>query len=174
MTDWKEKIKPRLAALPEGAKRTQPAMLMATWFGSGLLRPAPGTFGTLAAIPFGILIAWLFGPLGLLAAAIIFYFIGAWAAGRYCKATGEPDNQSIVIDEVVGLWIAAIPAQMHWQLWVWAFVLFRFFDIVKPWPASYFDRKKNWGGHSVILDDVIAGIYALMGVGFFALFLLEP
>lgn len=173
MTHWKEKLKPRLAALPQNAKLAQPDMFLATWFGSGLLRPAPGTFGTLAAVPFGFLLAWFFGPFGLLTAAVIFYFIGTWAAGRYCKASGEHDNQSIVIDEVVGLWIAAIPAQTHWQLWIAAFLLFRFFDIVKPWPASYFDKKKTWGGHSVILDDVIAGIYALLGVGILAALMLE-
>ena len=169
-----EKLKPRLAPLPAEASLLQPAMLLATWFGAGLFRPAPGTIGTLTALPFGFLIAWLCGPPGLLVAAILFYFIGVWAAGRYGKASGETDNQSIVIDEVVGVWIAAIPAGIHWQLWIWAFLLFRFFDITKPWPASFFDRKKAWGGHSVMLDDVMAGIFALAGTGTLALLLLEP
>ena len=165
-------IKPHLATLPEGRKISQIDMLLATWFGSGLLRPAPGTFGSLAALHFGFAIAYFTGPVGLLLAALALYFIGAWAAGRYCKATGKHDDQSIVIDEVVGLWIAAIPATTHWPLWLWAFLLFRFFDIVKPWPASFFDKKAA-GGHNVILDDVIAGIYAMLGVGVMASLFLE-
>lgn len=174
MCKWKEKIKPGLSPLPGGLSLADPAMLVATWFGSGLLRPAPGTIGTLAALPFGMGIAYLFGPIGLCVAALALYFAGAWAANRFGKAAGQQDHQSIVVDEAVGLWIAAIPAQTHIELWILAFLLFRFFDIVKPWPASYFDRNKTLNGHGVMLDDVMAGIYALAGVGIVATFFLQP
>lgn len=162
------KLKPRLTALPSNDADARFAMHVATFFGVGRLRPAPGTLGSLAAIPFGFLIASAGGPLALAMAALIVTCVGAVAATTYGKKSGTVDDQSIVIDEVAGMWIAAIPAATVPALWAVAFVLFRFFDIYKPWPASYFDNKKR-GGWDVMLDDVIAGIFALCGVAFLAL-----
>lgn len=163
-----EKCKPHIKPLPPETKPFGIRELLATWFGTGRLRPAPGTIGTLAAVPFGYVIAMFSGPLGLLAAALILLAIGTYAAGYYGKKSGETDDQSIVIDEVVGVWIAALPAGTNPLLWLLAFVLFRLFDIYKPWPASYFDNKSR-GGFDVMMDDVVAGIYAFPGVASLAL-----
>lgn len=158
-----DKIKPSLRPVPAGAKFSDMNVLIATWFGAGLCRPAPGTIGSLAAIPFGYAIVMLTGQIGLSIAAALLCVIGAMAADDYGKKSGKTDDQSIVVDEVAGLWIAAIPADRSLLLWVLAFFLFRLFDIWKPWPASFFDnRSKN--GIDVMMDDVIAGIYALLGV----------
>ena len=161
------KLTPRLKPLPEGAQDIPVSHNIATVFGVGRLRPAPGTLGSLAAIPAGYLIAWMGGPVALLVAAIALLWLGARAADAYGKKSGTVDDQSIVVDEVVGLWIAALPAATIPALWGGAFVLFRFFDIYKPWPASYFDNKKR-GGWDVMLDDVVAGIFAMGGVAFLA------
>jgi phosphatidylglycerophosphatase A len=144
-------------------------VLLATWFGAGLLRPAPGTMGSLAAIPFGYAIVMLSGQVALAIAAAVLLIIGTIAAGRYGKKSGVVDDQSIVVDEVAGMWIAAIPAGKHLWLWLVAFFLFRLFDIWKPWPASFFDNRSK-GGFDVMMDDVVAGIYALLGVSIAAVF----
>lgn len=165
-------MKPFLQPLPPGTTLKDPATLLATWFGAGLVRPAPGTVGTLAALPFGYLIAFLLGAPGLAAAALLLLAAGTFAAGHYGKKSGETDDQSIVVDEAVGLWIAALPAATHPGLWLLAVLLFRLFDIWKPWPASFFDRRgKN--GFDVMMDDVVAGVYALLGVAIGAIFLLR-
>lgn len=153
--------KPHILPLPQGLTTKDPAVLIATWFGCGRIRPAPGTIGSLGAIPVGMMIMWLGGAWALLIAAVIALYAGAWATGKYSAASATKDDQTIVIDEVVGLWIAAIPAALSPVLWLIAFLLFRLFDVTKPWPASYFDRKDTkW---AVMLDDVIAGFYAFLG-----------
>jgi phosphatidylglycerophosphatase A len=154
--------------LPAGAVFTHPQVLLATWFGAGLLRPAPGTLGTLAALPFGYAIAVLTGPIGLAIAAILLLIVGTYAASYYGKKSGTTDDQSIVVDEVVGLWIAALPAGTNIYLWLLAVLLFRLFDVWKPWPASYFDNHSRHG-FDVMMDDVVAGIYTLLGVSVGAL-----
>ena len=162
-------LKTGIAPLPSGTSFMNPVAWLATWFGSGRLRPAPGTMGTLAAIPFGYILMIFWGPAGLALGALILFIIGTWAADAYGKKSGTTDDQSIVIDEVVGLWIAALPAGKYVFLWLLAFLLFRLFDIRKPWPASFFDgHSKN--GFDVMMDDVVAGIYALLGVSIGALF----
>ncbi|MFN7113273.1 MAG: phosphatidylglycerophosphatase A [Alphaproteobacteria bacterium] len=153
-----------LMPLPEGTSMSNPHILLATWFGVGRLRPAPGTLGTLAAIPFGYAIAYFSGITGLLLAALLMIGIGTMAATYYGRKSGKKDDQTIVVDEVAGMWIAAIPAATHVELWVVAFFLFRLFDIYKPWPASFFDKRPNGGGFDVMMDDVVAGIYAFLGV----------
>jgi phosphatidylglycerophosphatase A len=166
-----DQVKPGIRALPPGMTLTDPTALLATWFGTGLLRPAPGTFGSLAAIPFGYVIAMIAGPIGLAASAVLLMVIGTRAATAYGRKSGVVDDSSIVVDEVAGIWIAALAAQDNAVLWGIAFLLFRLFDIWKPWPASYFDRKSR-DGFDVMMDDVIAGIYALLGVSIAALILL--
>ena len=145
-----------------------PAIFLATWFGSGLLRPAPGTWGSLAAIPFGILIHWLFGFYGFLAAIVILFPIGVWAAQKFDEKSGAHDSGTIVIDEVVGIWIAAIPAATNIWIWLIAFILIRIFDIFKPWPVWWADEDLD-GGWGVMCDDVVAGVYALFGTSMITL-----
>jgi len=150
-------------SLPSGASTREWDVCLATWFGVGVFRPAPGTLGTLAAVPLGVLISFLSGPLGVLVAAAAIFAAGVFAAGRYAKRSGVDDDQSIVIDEVAGLLVAAIPAAGDWRLWVLAVLLFRLFDIWKPWPVSWADRRLK-GGLGIMVDDILAGIYALFGV----------
>ncbi len=160
-----KKLKPRIELLPKDINKIHAAI--ATWFGAGLIRPAPGTIGTIAAIPVGYAISYATHPIFLLGAAALLFVIGTYSADKYGKASGKVDDSSIVVDEVVGIWIAAAPAFDNIYLWIWAFVLFRLFDIFKAWPASYFDEDSKNGFH-VMMDDVVAGIYAMFGVAMFA------
>jgi len=100
------------------------------------------------------------GWLWLGIASLILLPIGAWAAVAYDRATGQHDSSAIVVDEVVGQWLAMIP--IAWGLWwhyLLAFGLFRVFDVLKPWPIRWIDRKVG-GGWGVMLDDVLAGVLA--------------
>lgn len=142
-------------------KLSDPAILLATWFGSGLIKPASGTWGTVASLPFGVLIYWLAGPIGMVVAMLAALFVGVWAADSYERQSGEKDASAIVIDEVHGMWLALIPVADDPFLWMVAFALFRFFDVLKPWPVSYFDKQVE-GGWGVMLDDTVAGLYAML------------
>lgn len=160
------KLKPAIAQHPQGISKADAAI--ATWFGTGLMRPAPGTLGSLAAVPFGYAINYWTHPLFLLIAAALLLIFATASAHKYGKVSESMDYPSIVVDEVVGMWIAGAAAFTSPVLWLLAFCLFRFFDVWKPWPASYFDKKSK-NGLFVMMDDVIAGIYALLGVSIFAL-----
>ncbi len=148
-----------------------PASLLATWFGSGLLPKAPGTWGSLAALPFAVVIAALAGPWGLLAAVLAVTVAGLWAAGVYAGRRGVDDPSEVVIDEVAGQWLALVPVALDLRLYAVAFLAFRFFDIVKVWPAGWLDRNLK-GGWGIMLDDLAAGIYA--GALAFGVWLLWP
>ena len=113
----------------------KPYFWLATWFGCGLARPAPGTWGTLGGLPLGILLM-MGGPVYLAAGIIIVFAAGLWAAREFEKATGEHDAGMIVIDEVAGIWVTLLAAQMTPLSLLLAFLLFRAFDILKPWPVS--------------------------------------
>lgn len=162
------KLKPRLEPLPKGCFPNQPHMIIATWFGSGRIRPAPGTMGSLAAIPLGIALQALYGIPALLLGIAVAFAIGVISSNVFEEKSGEHDNSSIVIDEVVGMWIAAIPAGTTIWLWGVAFVLFRIFDAIKPWPISKLDREVE-GGLGVMIDDVAAGFVAMCGTSMFAI-----
>lgn len=135
-----------------------PAHLLALGLGSGLARVAPGTFGTLMAIPFWLMLESL--PQSYqLATIVLAFIIGVLICDTTGKALGVHDHGAIVWDEFVGLWIALYFAPDGW-LWLLAgFALFRFFDIVKPWPIRAIDRSMR-GGFGVMLDDAIAGLMA--------------
>jgi phosphatidylglycerophosphatase A len=158
------KSRPEFRSVPPETTMKDWRIWMACWFGSGRLRPAPGTMGSIAAIPFGFAIAHFAGFIGLALASISLLCLGTLAADYWGKKSGTVDDQTIVVDEVVGMWIACIPAEEHWDLWFIGLVLFRFFDVWKPWPASFFDNRSK-GGFDVMMDDVVAGVYALCGVG---------
>jgi len=138
-----------------------PACLLATGCGVGLLPMAPGTWGSLAALPVAWLITLSGGPWALLAASLIAFAAGIWASGVYAKASGVEDAQTIVIDEIAGQWLALVAAPLHPMAYLAAFALFRLCDIVKPWPVNWADRNVH-GGFGVMLDDMIAGLYALI------------
>ncbi len=136
-----------------------PVTLLATWFGSGLLRKAPGTFGSLAALPFAALILWAGGNLALLVAACAVFGLGLVVSGRYARAGDDPDPGAVVIDEVAGQWLTLAPLCLSVESFALGFVLFRFFDIAKLWPVSLAERRLS-GALGIMADDVIAGVFA--------------
>ena len=147
--------------------------LIATFFYSGHIRPAPGTWGSLAALVAALPIVMLFGPWGLLAGVVLSYVLGHWATARETRGKADHDPSEIVIDEVCGQWIALLPVVFGaahagvpltalWPGWIAAFLLFRLFDITKWGPVGWADRKQ--GPTGVMLDDVFAGIMAALGV----------
>ncbi|MEQ1788916.1 MAG: phosphatidylglycerophosphatase A [Rickettsiales bacterium] len=135
---------------------------IATWFGSGLAPKASGTFGTIAALPFAWLTHFYCGGDGLFFAAIIIFFVGWWASNKYMKYYPEKhDPKQIVVDEVAGIWLLLSILPITWQGYAIAFLLFRFFDVLKPWPISIADRKIK-GGFGVMFDDILAAIYPII------------
>lgn len=137
---------------------TQPDHFFAFGFGSGLAPKAPGTFGTLAAIPIFLLIQDLSWPV-YLSWLIVTFVLGVYWCDRSSKALGVHDHGGIVWDEMVGYWLTMFLAPKGWLWMLIGFVLFRFFDIVKPWPINWLDRKVN-GGFGIMIDDVLAAVYA--------------
>jgi phosphatidylglycerophosphatase A len=134
-------------------------MLCATWFGCGLAPKAPGTVGSLGALPFAWAILSLGGWPWLAAAALAVTVLGTLATAAVLRRSGAKDPSFVVIDEVAGQWIALLPAGLDPVLFASAFVAFRLFDILKPWPVSWADQKVA-GAWGVMLDDLIAGVYA--------------
>lgn len=133
------------------------AFVLGTWFGCGRSPVAPGTVGTLFALPVYLAVA-NHGPPAVLSAAIAMTLVGVWAAGVIVAATGEHDPQIIVIDEVAGVLVALAAAPRSLLGVGLAVVLFRVFDITKPYPARRVERApRGWG---VMLDDVVAGTQA--------------
>lgn len=136
-----------------------PLHLLSLGFGSGLSPVAPGTCGTLLAIPPYLLLASLPLPWYLLA-IVLGFGVGVFLCGYTSAALGVHDHGGIVWDEFVGFWITMIAVPATWQWILAGFVLFRIFDIVKPWPVKIADKKVK-GGFGIMLDDVLAGVYAL-------------
>jgi phosphatidylglycerophosphatase A len=149
-------------------KLSHPATILSTWFYSGLLKPAPGTWGTLAALPFGYGLLMLDNIYIMLAAIALVTLLGLWSAHIMEQHTGIHDDKRIVIDEVTGMWIALLPASLNPLSILLAFALFRLFDILKPWPISIADKRIN-GSLGVMLDDILAGAIAgfcLLGISY--------
>lgn len=135
-------------------------MAIATGLWVGNLPKAPGTWGSLAAFLPWLLIKGLTLPLYLLVLVVVF-IIGFFAAGSAEKILDRADAGPIVIDEILGMFIALTLAPDHPVAWVLGFILFRIFDIAKPFPVSWFDQNVH-GGIGIMMDDVVAGIYALV------------
>lgn len=139
-----------------------PAHFLALGFGSGLITPAPGTWGSIAALPLaaglhlagvqGVMLAWLALPL---------FVLGVWVCDVTGRALGVADSGHIVWDEIVAmlLVLAAVPATP--LAWLAALLAFRVFDIVKPWPIRWLDARVH-GGFGVMLDDVVAALFAVI------------
>ncbi len=153
------------------------ALVIATFFGVGYLRPAPGTWGSLAALPAAYLLHLLGGFALLAIGTLVAFLAGWWVTAAATKGEKDHDPSEIVIDEVAGQWLAlwalSWPASAHglailalWPGWVTAFVLFRLFDIWKPGPVGWADRRGDALG--VMLDDIIAGVMAAIGVAVLA------
>ncbi|MGJ8618026.1 MAG: phosphatidylglycerophosphatase A family protein [Sulfitobacter sp.] len=149
------------------------AKLIATLLGVGYIRPAPGTWGSLVALPY----AWLVHVIGgfpLLIIGVVAAFLkGWWATAKMTEGAEDHDPSEIVVDELVGQWIALLPLSYAawsmqisilamWPGWIAAFALFRLFDIWKPWIVGWADRRGDALG--VMLDDVFAGIFAAICV----------
>jgi phosphatidylglycerophosphatase A len=134
------------------------ARLIATLFGIGYARYAPGTVASIVSLPFAWLLAYSGGRFTLLFLAILVLAIGAWASEIYASQTGTFDPRECVVDELAGQWIACAFAPVSLLGYALAFLLFRLFDIWKPWPIRHAERLH--GGLGIMLDDVVA---ALMG-----------
>lgn len=146
----------------------RPTAFLAYGFGSGLAPKAPGTFGTLAAIP----VFYLMQPLPIVSYLVLtafLFILGIWFCQKTVDWLQQDDPSAIVWDEIVGYLITMAAAPSGWLWIVLGFVLFRLFDIVKPWPVSLADKKLH-GGFGVMLDDVIAGLYALLVLQLIAYF----
>ncbi len=139
---------------------SDPIHFLAFGFGSGLAPKAPGTFGTVAAIPVYLLLSLLASLPGYLVITALFSVVGIWICDKTSKDLGVHDHSGIVWDEIVGYLITMILVPLTWY-WVLAgFVLFRFFDILKPWPISILDKKVS-GGFGIMVDDIVAGVFSL-------------
>ncbi|MDR2710511.1 MAG: phosphatidylglycerophosphatase A [Burkholderiales bacterium] len=149
--------------IPSGFIFKHPAHFIALGFGSGLLPGMPGTWGTLPAVPIALLLHALHNDALYLIATVLLIAVGTWAAQIAGKRLNEPDHSGIVIDEIAAFVLLLFFTDFSWQQIVLAFVLFRFFDILKPPPIRYFDtRMKN--GFGVMLDDLLAIVYALIAM----------
>lgn len=136
-----------------------PVLLLALGFGAGLSRFAPGTVGTLVAVPFVVCFAWLLPAYGYAALCIVGLLAGCGICERAANRLGVHDHPAIVWDEFVGFAIAMCFIPVTVMTVVLAFGLFRAADILKPWPANVVDARVS-GGMGIMLDDVVAGIYA--------------
>jgi len=154
-----DKVAPQRSVLKKVALGS-PSGFLAFGFGSGLSPVAPGTMGTLAAVPFVFALKNL-ETAGFWLVLFLLFLSGVKLCTHVSRKLGVHDHGGIVWDEMVGYWMATalVPLQWHWLLA--AFVLFRFFDIVKPWPIRQIDRKIS-GGFGIMLDDVIAALFTMV------------
>ncbi len=153
------KLKLRPGRLPEGLPLGHPAALLATWFGVGLAPIAPGTWGSLAALPVAWVIEVYAGHAGLLAALGAVFAAGTWAAEVMVRRGRVQDPGFIVIDEVAGMFLTLAFTPLTWWGFAIAFLIFRGADIIKPFPANWCDANVH-GGFGVMLDDLVAAIHA--------------
>ena len=146
-----EKVKPDLK---------NPVHFLAFGFGSGLLPKAPGTAGTVVAI-----IPWLwFAQFSLLiycSLLLLAILLGIYLCEKTSNDLGVHDHSGIVWDEFCGFWLTMIAVPASWQWILAGFVLFRLFDIFKPWPINWLDKSVS-GGFGIMVDDLLAGLYALV------------
>ena len=158
----------RIQLTPDQRRRllATPAGWLACGLGSGLAPRAQGTCGSLAAIVPWLALRQLALP-AYLAALVLAFGLGAWACNRAGRALGVDDHRSLVWDEFVGQWLALLPLLLlpaPWWMVAAGFVLFRLFDIWKPWPIGWLDRHLK-GGLGVMVDDVVAGAFAALVLG---------
>ena len=153
------KLKLRPGRLPESLLLRHPASLIATWFGVGLMPIAPGTWGSIAALPVGWVVDLYAGRIGLVVASAIVFVLGIWAAGVVVRRGTAQDPGLIVVDEVAGMLLTLAATPLTWWGFAIAFVIFRVADVVKPFPANWCDSNVH-GGFGVMLDDIVAAVHA--------------
>jgi phosphatidylglycerophosphatase A len=156
---------PDAASSASTTRKTIWAWTIATFFGAGFGKPGPGTWGSVAAVLLWVAYAWLLHPtpqtllLALLAGISLTLVFGIPASTIVTRESGRHDPQFVVIDEVAGQWIALLFSPFDWRHALIALVLFRLFDITKPFPVRKLEKlPEGWG---IVLDDVGAGLYAL-------------
>jgi phosphatidylglycerophosphatase A len=145
-----------------------PFHFAATLGGIGMAPIAPGTFGSITAWIIFVYLSHFISMINMLILTILFFILSIWICSEASKGLENKDHKSIVIDELVGMWIALLPllviANSQYERTVYALaalILFRFFDILKPFPISYFDKNyKN--GFGIVIDDVISGLMAII------------
>mgnify|MGYP005752391613 CR=1 FL=1 len=161
-----------MSRFPEGTRRRlmkHPLGWLAAGFGAGFSPWAPGTVGSIAALlPWWFLMRDL-PPLLYLGVVALGFAVGTWAAHWVIRETRIEDPGLVVWDEYIGVWIALLAAPAGWPWMLAGLVLFRLFDIAKPWPVSWADRKLH-GGFGAMLDDALAGLYALLSLQLAAFF----
>ncbi len=161
-----EQTVPNLRNIAQRAKQLAtrtPDGFLAFGFGSGLLTSAPGTMGTLAAVPIAVLLAALgISPVWFIA---LTFLLGVWLCERVSRRLGVEDYSGIVWDEMVGYWLAVAFVPFEWGWFLAAFILFRAFDILKPWPISLVEESFD-GGFAIMLDDVLAALYTALILAF--------
>jgi phosphatidylglycerophosphatase A len=150
------------SSLPRGLTFWNPAVLIATWFGAGLLPKAPGTWGSLAALP----LAWA-------AVGLILFITGLWAVKTYIAHSDDKDPGVIVIDEVAAQILAVVPAGLDPIGFGLAFILFRIFDILKPWPIKALEKSLG-SALGVMADDIAAALYTAILITIFMIILERP
>ena len=160
-----------LSAQQRRALLATPVGWLACGFGSGLAPVAQGTFGSLAALLPWLLLRELSLPVYLVV-VLLGFAVGVWACAVAGRALGVDDHRSLVWDEFIGQWIALIPLLVpallpaggfRWRMIAAGFALFRLFDVWKPWPIRWLDRRVK-GGFGVMIDDVLAGILAAVAL----------
>ncbi len=156
-------LKTKMARQPQVKDLLNPLHFLSLGFGSGLIKPAPGTWGTLAALPLWWFVLADLSMLVYLSVLVLTFSVGIFLCGYTAKSLGTHDHGSIVWDEFVGVWIAlAFFPKTLWALGI-GFVLFRLFDILKPYPIKLLDKNVH-GGFGIMIDDVLAGVFAWLSL----------
>ncbi len=139
----------------------KPSHFLGFGFGSGLIPLMPGTMGSLAALPL-VAVCASYLPLSIyLALTAIIIVLGVWICEQTSNDLGLHDHGSIVWDEIAGMFVTFIAIQLSWHSLLLGFILFRFFDILKPWPIKWLDKHVH-GGFGIMLDDIVAGLFSLI------------
>jgi len=137
-----------------------PVYYAAVGFGAGFAKKAPGTVGTIMGIPIYLLTSAGGFPV-FVVLTVLFSLLGIYLCGETAKALGVHDHPGIVWDEIVGFMVTMLLVPFSWSAVFVGFVLFRFFDIIKPWPISYVDKHID-GGLGIMLDDLLAGLFSAL------------
>lgn len=147
-----------------GSKPFNLSYILATGFGVGSMPFAPGTWGTMLGMALLAPLVWLGLDVRLhLLLILLGFVVGVSVCGRVARRLGIKDPSIIVFDEIVGVWVSLLLVPLSWFWWLLAFGLFRLFDVLKPWPVNKADRNLD-GGLGIMLDDLLAGLYALGAV----------